>query len=187
MSIVFEAHHGTSSEIARRIMASNYIPSTGDNHWLGDGTYFFVDGIESNTLSLAEKWAKAESWDNISKTHRYSHYGVLWSEIKVNEDCILDLTTHDGVTVFQYLMVKYEKKIQEIGKKLDYIDGYLINLARNEGVIPLEIAKGNFYIKFTRERYLKLQSRINNCTICVVFDPPANIIKTQIAKIENVL
>ena len=71
MIFSFDGHHGTSLGSAKKILTSNYKVSTGDDKWLGDGVYFFVTGIRTNTSELAEEWAVAQAWDNDKKTLKY--------------------------------------------------------------------------------------------------------------------
>src|SRR5690606_20147599 len=152
MIFSFEGHHGTSFDSAKQILSSNYGLSKGDDEWLGDGVYFFVPGVSTKTCDLAEKWAIARAWDNGKKALKYREYCVLQSNIQVDESKLLDLTVEDGVEILSYLVDRYKEKIDSIGKKLKFYDGLLLNLARGEGFLPLEVVKGNFYIKFAKER-----------------------------------
>ncbi len=186
MVISIEGHHGTSFASAELIQGNDYRLSTGDDEWLGDGVYFFVEGIKSNTAELAEKWAIAQAWDNKRKTYKYKQFAVLKSVIIVEEDNFLDLTSEDGIEILEYLVDKYIDKIRLIGKKLDFHDGMLLNLARNENVIPIEVVKGSFYIKFTKERIHRINLRTNNCTICTVCNPAKNIISKEIIKTGDI-
>lgn len=183
LSIV--GHHGTSEESANAIIENGFSISEGDSEWLGDGVYFFVEGISSKTAYLAEKWAIVEAWNTKEQKNDYATFAIIESTIEVKESEFLDLTIEDGVEIFNYLIERYESKLQSINKKLRYADGYLINLVRKEKVLPLEVVKGNFYIKFKRERILRMNMRINNCTICAVFEPSKTIKKSSIIKIET--
>ncbi len=182
MNLSFEGHHGTSSTSAKEILLSNYKLSIGHQEWLGNGVYFFVPGISTKTLELAEKWAVAQAWDNLNKVFLYRDYCVLQSRIEVDDSAFLDLTVEDGVEILSYLVDRYTEKINTIGRKMMFLDGLLLNLAREEGILPLEVVKGNFYIKFARERVERINLRINNCTICAVFNPTRNITSTSIVK-----
>jgi hypothetical protein len=146
MSISFDGFHGTSLKSAKEILKSNFELSIGDIEWLGNGVYFFIIGISSKPEEQAEKWAIAQSWDNISQNYGYNNYCVLKSKIVVEENKFLDLTHEDGLEILEYLVAKFESKIKTLGKKLDYLDGFLINLAREEGIFEIDAIKGNFYI-----------------------------------------
>lgn len=180
--ITIKGHHGTDFVSANKIKSSNYKISKGDKEWLGDGAYFFIEGISTNTVELAEKWAIAQSWNNETKTRNYNKYAVIESIIKVDEEKFLDLTTEEGVKILFYFAEQFieeiKKEIAKGQKGLKFLDGFLINLMRGENVLPpTDVIKGNFYIKFEQERKNKINFRTNNCTICAVYNPKKNIIK----------
>lgn len=184
LSIV--GHHGTSDESARAITKNNFSISKGDKEWLGDGVYFFVEGVSSKTADLAEKWAVAQAWNPKERKNNYAIIGIIESLIEVKESDFLDLTIEDGVEIFNYLIERYESKLRSINKKLKYADGSLINLVRKEQALPLEVVKGNFYIKFKRERMSNINMRTSNCTICAVYEPSKTIKESSIIKIETI-
>ena len=177
--ITIKGHHGTNFDSSKKIVNSNYKISKGDDHWLGDGVYFFVEGISTNTVKLAEKWAIAQSWDKTRNRRTYSNFAVLESEIKVSKEKFLDLTTEEGVEILYYFVEKYLTRLKYLGKGLDFYDGLLINMARKEDILPIDVVKGNFYIKFEKERKYRVNLRTSNCTICVVYDPNKNIKSTN--------
>lgn len=182
MSTSFDGFHGTSLKSAKEILKSNFELSIGDIEWLGNGVYFFIIGISSKPDEQAEKWAIAQSWDNISQDYKYNNYCVLKSKIVVEENKFLDLTHEDGLEILEYLVIKFENKIKKLGKKLDYLDGFLINLAREEGIFEIDAIKGNFYIKFADERIKRINLRTNNCTICTVYKPIDNLEEITVLK-----
>lgn len=178
--------HGTSLKSAKLIIASDFELSIGDKEWLGNGVYFFIDGISSKPEKQAEDWAIVEAWDRLLRRNKYEKYSVIKSLIEVDEDNFLDLTTEDGVEVLNYITDKFEDKIKKLKKKLNFIDGLIINLARGEAKLDIDVVKGNFYIKFARERIGGLNLRTNNCTICTVFEPTKNITNSTILKIGEI-
>ena len=186
MVLSIEGHHGTSVESATKILTSNYELSIGDDEWLGDGVYFFINGVSSKTSDLAQKWAISQSWDNDKKLLKYNEYCVIQSNIEVEESEFLDLTIEDGVEILEYLVDRYKEKINSFGKKIRFIDGLILNLARGEGILPLEVVKGNFYIKFAKERIERINLRTNNCTICTVYNPSKNIVSNSIIKTGHI-
>lgn len=167
--------HGTSFDSAINITKGQFEISSGNAEWIGDGAYFFIEGISKVPSEQAEKWAQAQAWDVNIKDYRYNEISVIKSEINVEEDYFLDLTTSDGVEVLTYILEQHEKKILSIGKSLSYLDGLIINFARGEGLLEVDVVKGNFYIKFANERIYKINLRTANCTICSVYDPKKNL------------
>ena len=182
----FEGFHGTSVNSAKEILKFNYNLSIGDNEWIGNGVYFFVTGISSVPAEQAKKWSIAQSWDNILKSHNYKRYCVIKSSIEVDDSNLLDLTKSEGVEILNYFLQCFENKIKRLNKRFEYIDGLLINFAREEGILPIDVVKGNFYIKFAKERINNFNLRTPNCTICNVFDPNNNIVNTQIISIGDI-
>jgi hypothetical protein len=170
-----EGFHGTDAANVNGIVDNGFRLSLGDEEWLGDGVYFFVDGITSNPQSNATKWSIANAWDNNLKKYTYLNYAVIKTIIKVNEANFLDLTTTEGMKVFNYLRNKYVSKIIANGKRLnaknaDFKDGHLINNARKKFNFQIDAVKGNFYIKFTNERIHNINFRVPNTTIVAVYD-----------------
>ena len=180
--ITIKGHHGTDINSCKAILKSNYKISEGDQHWLGEGVYFFIEGLSTDTINLAKKWAIAEAWDNDNKKYKYTNFAVIESLIEVEEDKILDLTTEDGVKILSDLLslffdtIKKSKKNQK-NKEWEFYDGELINMARKANNFPfdIEVVKGNFYIKFKEERIKGINLRTSNCTICTVYNPYKNI------------
>ena len=56
---------------------------------------------------------------------------------------------------------------------------------RKKNAVPIEVVKGNFYIKFEQERKNKINFRTNNCTICAVYNPEKNIVQKNTKIVEK--
>lgn len=186
MLLQFNGFHGTSVSAAKQIVSSNYEASIGDDEWLGNGVYFFVNGISSKPEEQAKKWSIAEAWDKDKKVYKYKNYCVINSVIEVEEENFIDLTKEEGVEILTYLAECFEKKLKKIGKRFNPVDGLLINLAREEGILPIDVVKGNFYIKFAKERIKRITLRTSNCTICTVYEPSKNITNSNIIEIGDI-
>lgn len=173
-----DGFHGTDIRSSKEIVRNGFKVSKGDQHWLGDGAYFFVKGLPPSPDVSAEKWAKAEAWNKRKGAYSYRKYAIIKVQINVDEDFYLDLNTKDGQELFEYLRGAFIKKVVDEGYKFDnweFKDGEIINVARNEGIIELEVVKGNFFIKFATERIFNINFRTPNVTICAVFDTTKNI------------
>lgn len=188
--IVIEGFHGTSKENALNILASNFKPSIGDEEWLGDGVYFFTEGIPPPPQDNATKWAIVSAWDNRTKTNKYMEYAVLRSIVKVKESKFLDLTSNEGIKIFNYLRNKYAEILSKKGRVKStkaFKDGHIINQARIKQGMSFDVIKGHFYIKFEKERKLFLNFRTPNTTILAVAN--VNTIdagETKIIKIKQI-
>jgi len=53
-----KAFHGTTLESAKAILSEGFAFSLGNEHWLGDGVCFFVDGVGYAPYKAAELWAE---------------------------------------------------------------------------------------------------------------------------------
>ena len=102
-SIEFVGYHGTDSNNVSQIYESNFRISEDSDEWLGDGTYFFVDGV-SCPIKNAREWAKNEAY----KSSNYKYYSIL--KVPVIGEKILDLTTTDGLKTFNILRTKLIEK-----------------------------------------------------------------------------
>lgn len=175
-------YHGTSKESAESIIENNFNPSKGgDADWLGDGVYFFSEGI-SPAENNATKWAIVAAYNKYKRCNDYNEYSVLKAEIDLDKNRFLDLTTKDGMELFNYLRNKYIEKIAKSGKRIkktvnyrDFKDGHLINDARANLGIPMDAVRGDFYIKFEKERIYDINFRIPNVTILSVINPKKTI------------
>ena len=183
MKVRIDGFHGTDMKRVESIQSNGFKPSVRKSEWLGDGVYFFVKGLNEKPEDQAEQWAVVSSWDKHKKEYTYEEYAVLHGVIEVDESKYLDLTEAEGVKILDYLQEKYTDKLAMIGKKLQPIDGYLINFARGEHILDIEVVKGNVYIKLKKEdRIHKLSRRTSNCTICSVYAPKNNIIECNVFK-----
>lgn len=153
--------HGTDVANNDGIFEKNFEPSFGDDHWLGEGVYFFIDGISAPNEN-ARKWAIVHAWDNDKRNLTYQEYVVIKADISVEEKKFIDLTTTDGIKIFNHLRDQYVEKIKNGGKSMitsAFKDGHVLNKAREEMNIPIDVVKGNFYIKFTAERMFQIQHK----------------------------
>lgn len=167
------AFHGTSTINAGAILKEGFRSSLGDEEWLGDGVYFFTEGIPPPPENNAVKWAIAQSWDNVQKKHTYNDYSVIKADITVVGDNFLDLTIVEGIEFFNYLRNKYVESVRKgkvKPKNRDFKDGHIINDAREFLDVKIDVTKGNFYIKFSVERIYNINFRTPNATILAVFD-----------------
>jgi hypothetical protein len=183
-----QGYHGTNVAYTSKIKTNNFNSSRGDEHWLGDGAYFFVDGFPN--MHPPEKaaclWAEAEAWNNDIKKNKYTRFEVIKVSVIVDDDKFLDLTTSDGIETFNYFKVVFfedilrKSKVRfKSGAKI-FRDGELINFMRNVSKVPIEAAMGYFYIKFKTERIFQVDYRTPNCTILAVHTPESNIDKQSI-------
>ncbi len=167
--MILKAFHGTTQESAKSILAEGFAFSFGNEHWLGDGVYFFVDGVGYAPERAAELWAEYRAYKQQNQ-----FCALIEASIQVEEDTILDLTTYEGIRILNYIQRKCAQKLATINRGVGYIDGYLINFAREEMGLPIDIVKGNEYIQLEEsDRLYNIRRRVSNCTICTVYKKEA--------------
>ena len=163
--------HGTSEAAASEILKTSFRKSAGDAEWLGDGVYFFTEGRSDSPYNQVAEWDISSAYYMLARGLRYDKYYVLETRIEVDEEHFLDLTVAEGIELLNYFAGRFREKISQTGKRLRYADGLLINMIRKHGNLSIDVAKGNFYIKFKKERIFKINLRTANCTILSVYDP----------------
>lgn len=186
--ITFEGFHGTNFANVQSIKDNNFSASSSDEEWLGNGTYFFTEGVanDRDPHTAAKDWAEASAWDNNLKRYVYRRCCVLKTTILIDDDeHFLDLTTLEGMEVFNYYRHRFNAQIKKYGLTFKggskiFRDGELINQLRDRDGLRLDAVKSSFYIKFGIERRLKIDFRIPNCTVLAVYDATKNIDKNKI-------
>ncbi|MBS1007802.1 hypothetical protein [Leuconostoc suionicum] len=95
--LILNAYHGTDAESAKNILSERKFQfQSRDNHWLGDGVYFFIDDKD-----------EAEWWSIMAVRHKNRHGSsvsqgaVLFVPIICEKSCILDLDTYSDGKIFE--------------------------------------------------------------------------------------
>ena len=181
----FIGHHGTNADNISSIVDVNFIESDGREHWFGKGAYFFINGVNSqDTITLAQKWAIDQSWDNQNLKYTYIKYAVIEAEIVVNSKNLLDLTTTEGLQLFNQFREMVLNNILAAKKKLkrdDLRDYDVFQMIKNN--LPVEVVKGNVYIKFAESRKARILSNVPNCTILCADNCKRNVNKDSIKEV----
>lgn len=179
--------HGTYTKNIEGILNNNFIESKNHDIWLGDGVYFFVEGIGTlHPSEYAMQFAKDQCWDNTEKKHTQDEYCVLEALIKINDNNFLNLTEEKGTRLFNEFRDMIISKIWENGKRIaqgEYRDSDVLKIMREE--LKIEFVKSNVYIKFAAQRIGKMYSNIPNVTVLTVNNPPKNIQKSSIKVIKK--
>jgi hypothetical protein len=182
-------YHGTYAKSVDGILQSNFKESLRNRDWLGDGVYFFVDGIGSKHPSeYALLWAIDEAIYRPDKNN-HKEVVVLEANILINRNKFLDLTVEEGLKLFNEFRDEIIKRISKIGmkpSKHDYYDTDVLKIMKEE--LKIEIVKLEAYIRFGVQREHKLFSRVPNVTIFAVNNPTKNINRHSIKEyLRNVI
>lgn len=163
--VVFQGFHGASRANAESIVRSeNFKPSTGADHWFGEGKYFFVEGI-SDPLENARAWANVSSWCKYKRRLKYRELGVLSAKIQACKGSVCDLRTEQDAISFEQARKFVVSKLAESEKGIaDYLDSMVFDFLASE--LGILIFVGNQYIKLSsEERRYNVRSRIPNVTM----------------------
>jgi hypothetical protein len=172
--VEIEVFHGTDLKNFKLIQIEGFKSSSGSEHdeWLGDGVYFFTNGVPPKPEVSAEKWAITEAWNNNLYKNDYTRYAVIKVIAQIDNSKFLDLTTWDGLEIFNYLRDKYIEKLRSARKKLkhgEFKDGHIVNHVSIEiKNIEIDAVRGNFYFKFSEERRCNAQFKTPNCTVIAI-------------------
>lgn len=174
-------YHGTYPEWIDSIKENNFKESVNHDIWLGDGVYFFIDGISITPPSeLAAQFAIDQCYNKETKAYDKEEVCVIKAAVRLNEDKSLDLTQDKGYQLFNMFRDKVISSIEFVGKKpvTPYRDVDVFKVMRQE--LGIEFVKSNLYIKFAVQRIGRFESNIPNVTVLVVNNPAKNIQKPSI-------
>lgn len=176
-------YHGTDGPAAQSIQKENFRVGRQHDGWLGDGAYFFIDGL-GNPSELAQDWAYSHAWDNATRTYEHSVIVVLKVICRLDRDKVLDLSTDEGKRGFEafrktvadeVILRLYEYILQD--QTYDYA---VCNLTKK--VFGLDGIIHDLFIKAGRKMRdrPKIRSRIPNSRVLVVTDPSKSIRMNEI-------
>ena len=178
-----KVYHSTYTYNFANIKKDNFKESKNHEMWFGDGAYFFVDGIQENSINSARQYKIDDS--KVREPAKVHLVRVIEAEITYNTDELLDLTNDEGVKQFNIARQDILDKIQMSGQSpiKDFEDYHVFNNLREHWGVKL--VKGNVYIKFGIQRMLvegekAFYSRIPNVTIFVISNPDQYVSKASL-------
>lgn len=172
-TLTMTGYHGCDADNVPSIKAENFRCSRGEHHWLGEGAYFFTVGFADPSTD-AQRWAIAESWDKRTRSRRYTKFSVLRAAINPRNP--LDMTQDLGKAKVNYAREEIAKRLRP--KEL-YDDNAIIRwLAKH---YAFDVLVQDFFIKMTRERILRIESKFPNVRVVCVRKPDSAIDKTSIS------
>lgn len=165
--------HGCDADSVPSIKADNFKCSLGDDHWLGEGVYFFTAGF-SDPNEDAQQWAIAQSWENQTRTRRYVKFSVLKAEITPANP--LDMTKDLGKAKVNLAREALAKRMKP---QKGYDDNAIVRWLATQ--FAFDVLVQDFYIQMTRERRLRIRSRFPNVRVICVRNPDSAIDKGSIS------
>ncbi len=150
-------------------VTSGIYPSDNPDDWLGEGTYFFIEGLDDPRTSAAQ-WARCKAWDKLDQEFDESTVAVIEAAITVEPSAIFDLREPSNAQHFHRVRRRWLKSLVPRRSthlprpEKDRFDTDLLDQFKQENGIAALI--GDFHIQFSlRERHFRLDSRIPNVTV----------------------
>jgi hypothetical protein len=126
-------YHGTNKERGARILKNKIMEvSTGDKHWLGDGSYFFEEDFYS--YKWIEDMCKNRYPDQPLEEALEANYQVLSANIVTERSRILDLTKAEYKILYDEVYNELDK-MKEYSKRFkvkEIAEGIVLNYMFNE-------------------------------------------------------
>ncbi len=177
MNVTFRGFHGTPASRVESIRASGIYPSDNPDDWLGEGAYFFIDGLE-DARTCAAQWARCKAWNKQDQEFEEHAVAVVEATITVEAQKVFDLRKRSNVQLFHQMRRRWLRRaVPRRSAHLprpekDRFDTELLDDFKHENGIAVLI--GDFHIQLSlRERYFRLDSRIPNVTVlCLSNDEP---------------
>ena len=155
-------HANEEEKVTRSCDQKRYHYSTGNDHWLGNGTYFFEDSPEGNGKLHAESW-------NYKQSH--SNPAAFKADISVNEENLIDLEDEETLMLVNKLKDRYLTRMLQFNKKPKngYIDGFFYNMW--DSCIKrkkIDLIRRQDYYQTKSDQLLQIRSRTPNVYVLCV-------------------
>ena len=101
--MTFDAQHATDRKNLNIILNTNFTYRQNDEHWLGNGVYFFIDP------ALADDWCKKQK-----KSYKYGHIkngSIIHVVICVENNDLMDLRQLDD---YNYVRRNFEQYVNQL-------------------------------------------------------------------------
>lgn len=130
-NICLVGYHGSEIKRANKILDNKaMIPSIGDKHWLGNGSYFYKDDF------YAFKWIKdmfKHKYECEYKTKKEltNKYGIISIKLSIKENRIFNLENnpiHKSIMDYAYNKFSDKKEYSKRFRNVDFVDGVVINI-----------------------------------------------------------
>jgi hypothetical protein len=108
--IAYSAYHVTDANNVESIKKNNFTFQSSEEHWLGDGIYFFLDS------ALAKKWGESKP------TYKFGSINkpiVLKANIVVDESEVIDMRFLDDYNAMKNAFDSYWCSVCSLNKALD--------------------------------------------------------------------
>lgn len=118
-------YHGTERDVGSRIIASKtFKQSLGDEHWLGDGIYFYEEKIYAFRW-IYIRYNKKYPMCTPNMANIIKKYSILSADITIEQERIFDLTRYEHKEQFDRVHNRSLEKNKS--GKINITDGAVLN------------------------------------------------------------
>lgn len=159
-------YHGTTPDRAKEILDKGFRVNEGEEDWVGNGIYFFIDGI-SSAKDMAADWSCFRN--GIDKPC------ILFCRIKADYESVLDLRIEAHAKQFNYYRnVFIEQNTENLKNRRDLSIKKRKDIRVDDAIVTRSIFKEmkksliihNLYIKTKPLRHLEMESSYPTTTVC---------------------
>lgn len=123
--MTIDIYHGSNRYRGVKILNNDgSIISRGDNHWLGDGLYFFTDAVYSYKW-IMDMYKKRYKQPSVKYEELIDKYLILEGNMDVNSDRVFDLTNPEHKILFDFTLKRMKAKRKIPNSKMP--EGTVIN------------------------------------------------------------
>lgn len=118
-------YHGTYKESAKSITAGNFEPSEGDNHWLGDGVYFY----EEKFHAFKWEWYKCPKSKKKDKNYLKNRVAIITTKVNCDKSRVFNLDKIEHKLIYERAYKHINTKIKKLNElnDRDCAEGVVLN------------------------------------------------------------
>ncbi len=152
-------YHGTDKSSAKKIIADNFKPSEGNNHWLGDGVYFY----EEKFHAFKWEWYKCPKDKKKDKNYLKNRVAIVMAKVNCEESRVFNLDRIEHKLLFEemYKEINTTTKLLKNLKDGACAEGVVLNYMFNKyGYIKkFDIVKALFPIPHKKYYNIIIQEK----------------------------
>lgn len=171
-------HHGTNNVISKTIMQDGFkIKKSRDDHWLGDGVYFFREDAESALL-----WSKMK----FKEDDKTESYHVLEIQVNVNGENFLNLDSREGMLRLKKFTDELRNKV--LGFKFNTDDKKTRHFIMSLLPASIKVIQYTFKVNsgfFSTDPLRMMKLGLNSKQVCIRDEKVMNDVEVNIAKVES--
>lgn len=155
--MTIDIYHGSNRSRGEKILNNDEsIISRGDNHWLGDGLYFFTDAVYSYKW-IIDMYKKRYTPSSLKYEQLIDKYLILEGNMDVNSERVFDMTKLEHKILFDFTLKEMKAKRKIPNSEMP--EGTVINYMFEELHYKEKFDAVNALFLFNRQKY-KFRNRL---------------------------